>query len=449
MNGVLVVGVVLTCGLALGKLVEHLGLPRVTGYILAGVLLNPHLVHLVPPEFPGHTSVGMSIALAFITFSVGGSLYWPRMKSLGRSILLITALESEFAFLAVTLGFLVATPLVLGGSGAGMRSVFLPVSILVGALAAPTDPSATLAVVHEYRARGPVSSTVLGVTALDDAAGIVNYSLAAAVAGAAVAHRAFGLAGSVGRPALIIAGSVALGAGFGVAFDRLSRFLQRETEGALIVLVIGLLGLCFGVASYFGLDELMATMVMGATVCNVSRHRRKIFGMLERYTEELVFVFFFTVSAMQLDVGVLRSTWPLVLVFVGMRMAGKYAGARTGAALARCPQAVRRYVAGGLIPQGGIVIGLSQMIRHQEAFRPFGDVVVSVVVGAAVIHEIVGPVLSRLSLRRLSAAFVFGLPAGRRAGADSCGRRPPAAPRAVTSQVPSVATSACTMGCNS
>ncbi len=401
MESTLTFGVILVAGFLLAEALMALGFPKVTGYILAGIVLNPRLNSLIPMEVLSQSSVITNISLAFITFSVGGSLFWPQLKKLGKTIASITFFEAEFAALAVLAAFAFIGPLIVPGMGHSETKWFLPMAVLMAALGSPTDPSATLAVVHQFKAKGPVTNTILGVTALDDVAGILNYSIASAITLVLVSNQGFSVGHSIGRPLLTVVGAVGLGAAFGGLLVVVSRYvLRRDTEGALVVIIFGLLGLCFGLAKHLELDELLATMTMGVFVTNVSKRGPKIFAMLERYTEEMVFVLFFTISGMLLDVKVLVHSWPLALLFVFSRALGKYLGSVTGAHISHAPAQVKKYVFGGLLPQGGIVIGLALLMSENPNFAGFSHIILSVVLGATVLHELMGPMASKLALSR-------------------------------------------------
>jgi len=400
MESLLIIGAILFTGFVLGEIVSKIKLPKITGYLLAGILLNPGLFHIIPASFNEHTDVITNIALAFITFSVGGTLLYKKTKKLGKGIIGITFFEAEFAFLAVFLGFLAITPFFLNIANATWFAVFIPISLLLAALASPTDPSATLAVSHEYKAKGEVSSTIMGVAAFDDALGIVNYSLAITVAGVLILHQTFNVYSSLIDPLFVIFGAMLLGAVFGFIFNSITWLVKRETEGMFIVIIICFLLLCFGVAKIIGVDELLATMSMGAIVVNFNRLREKIFKILERYTEELIFVLFFTISGMHLNFSVLSTSYILILFFIIFRTIGKVSGSKLGAYLAKSPRKVKKYVAGGLIPQGGIVIGLALLIKQNNAFDQIADIIISVIIGATIIHELIGPIIAKISLKK-------------------------------------------------
>lgn len=399
LSPILVFAVILCFGFLCGEIAEKLKLPKVTGFILAGVLLNPDVSHVISPTFADHTAVITNVALSFITFSVGGTLLYSRVKRLGKQIIYITLLEAEMAFLFVALGMLPVLAFLLRIPDATWVATFIPLGLLLACLASPTDPSATLAVVHEYKAHGPVTSTVMGVAAFDDVTGILNYSIAVVVAQALSGGQGVQLSGLVVEPAFSIGGAVLLGITFGFAFNIVTMVLKRETEGALIVVVFGMLAGCFGLATILGVDELLATMSMGVVVVNYNRRREKIFKMLERYTEEMIFVLFFTLSGMHLTVSVLLSNWYLIVFFVLLRSMGKVTGAVLGATLGGASKKVRKYAVGGLIPQGGIVVGLALLLKQNPAFSEISNIVLNVIIGATVVHELIGPVLSRWAIQ--------------------------------------------------
>jgi len=397
---ILIVGIIIFTGFILGEIATKIKLPKVTGYIIAGIILNPGLFHFIPQDFVNHTSLITNISLAFITFSVGSTLQYARMKKLGKKILSITICEAEFAFLIITIGFLAITPFFIHQVGVSWVATFIPLSVLIGSLGSPTDPAATLAVAHEYKAKGEVSSTIMGVAAIDDVAGIINYSLAIAIAKIFILHQSFNVHSSLLSPLITIGGAILLGIAFGFILNLITSFLKKETEGAFIVVILALLALCFGIATLLGVDELLSTMTMGVIVVNYNPKKDKIFKILQRYTEQLIFVLFFTLSGMHLNFSLLSTYFPLVLFFIIFRAAGKVSGTMLGASISKSSKMVKKYVAGGLIPQGGIVVGLALLIKQNAAFDSISDIIISVIVGATIIHEIIGPVLSKIMLKK-------------------------------------------------
>jgi Kef-type K+ transport system membrane component KefB len=399
MEPILIIGIIVFTGFVVGELCNRIGLPKVTGYILAGIALNPELTHFIPESFVEHTSLVTNIALSFITFSVGGTLLFSKVRSLGKPIILITVFEAELAFLFVTLAFVALGPIIISTPGLTSVSFFVPLALLLGSLASPTDPSATLAVEHEYRAKGEVTSTIMGVAAFDDIFGIINYSVAGSVAGVLILSQPLGAHSAI-QPLIKISLSITGGLLFGFFLNTLTKIIDKETEGVLITVIISLLSLCYGLAEISGADGLLATMTMGIMVVNRNIKKEKIFKILERYTEELIFVLFFTISAMHLDFSVLTSNYLLIVIFIIFRSAGKFSGTILGGKISKSSPAIQKFTAGGLLPQGGIVIGLALVIKQNPSFGSISDIILNVIIGATIIHEIIGPIASKIALKK-------------------------------------------------
>lgn len=397
MNHVLNLGVLILSGYLGGELAEKIKLPKVSGYLLAGIMLNPRVFGIMPGEFIDATGILIDILLALITFSVGGTLAYKKIKALGRAIVTIALLEAQLAFVMVAVGCYFVSRLFFNFS----QEQLLAFSLLLGSLASPTDPAATIAVMHEYKSRGPVSLTIMGVAVLDDALALINFSFAVNIALAVLGGTAFS-PGDLIKPCLAVIGSIITGAVFGFLYISIARRVRarKQDEAVLIAVLISVLLICFGTAKYIEWDSLLATMAVGVTVANFSPTAQELFIMVDRYIEELVFILFFTISGMHLDFTVLLAAFTVVSAFVIFRAAGKFTGVQAAAALAGAPETVRKYAVGGLIPQGGIVIGLALVAEQYSAFAPFSRFLVSAVIGATVIHEIIGPVISKMALKK-------------------------------------------------
>jgi Kef-type K+ transport system membrane component KefB len=407
-TGLLATGLAITLGYVLGEIVRKLGLPRVTGYIIAGLILNPRISGLVTNTFVDSMGTTTDLSLAILTFAIGGTLAVGPLRELGKKILFIAVGEAQLSALLVVAGCLATLPFLLPGEGSFLTTI-APLAILLGALASPTDPSATLAVVRQYRAKGMVTFSIMASAALDDALGILNYSLGVVIALVLITHHVEGI-GTVLEPLVAIGGALGLGAASGLAFRFAPRWLRGESDGLQIALLLGLLGICYGVSSLFRLDQLLATMAMGVLVVNTSRRQERphIFHLLEESVEPIVFIVFFTVSGMLLDVGVLLRYLPVVLLFVVFRSAGKLGGAYLGAKLGRAAPAVRRYAGWGLIPQGGIVIGLALLAQQNAGLAPISHILLNVIIGATVIHELIGPLAAKLAITKSGEAEAIG-----------------------------------------
>ncbi|SFD87036.1 cation:proton antiporter [Thermophagus xiamenensis] len=398
MDVLLITGIIIFAGFLLGELAAKISLPKISGYIVAGILLNPKVFGLIPASFIEAGTPLVNVSLAVITFHIGGSLSFEKIKRDGRNYFIMTLGESILAYLSVGLLVFVTVEYLFHLFDSVYLSLAL--SVILASLAAPTDPSATLAVIGEYKAKGPVSSTVLGIAAFDDIAGIVLFTLSVAFAKILMGNSDASLIYTLGQMIVNIGLAIGMGIAFGFLLNLLSRFFKRETDGGLIVLILGVLMLCYGTSSYLRVDELLSTLAMGVTVVNYNTQNDKIFCVVERYTEELIFVIFFTLSGLHLDVSLLSGNVVLMVVFILARAIGKYLGIVSSSSMLKVSPTVKRYTAGGLLPQGGIVIGLALLVAKESEFQQLSSLIMTVVIGTAIIHELVGPVASKFSLKK-------------------------------------------------
>jgi Kef-type K+ transport system membrane component KefB len=399
MNALLIVGIILSVGFVLGQELQRLKLPKIIGYLLAGVILNPQICSFVPHDITLRTDIIQKIAIAFISFSIGGTIVFEELKKQGKSMLSITLFEAETSFFVITTGILLVVGFVPGIPKDAWFTACIPLALLLGALGSTTDPSAALAVTHEYKAKGEVTSNILGVSAFDDVLGIINYSVAIVIAKALVSHQKFSIGTAVLTPLAIITGSVILGIVMGLAFNIITRRLTKESEGLFFVLILSFLTLCWGLATFVGAEEILSIMVMGMMVANYNSSPEKIFRMLERYSEELIFLIFFVLSGMHFD---LHSSLPAVLLlafFIVFRLVGKFTGVAIGASISRASTKTKKYTAPGLIPYGGIVIGLALITQQDPVFSKIGGILVNTVVGATIINEFMGPLFVKKVLK--------------------------------------------------
>ena len=399
MNSVLIIGVILSVGFLGGEVAQRIKLPRVTGFIIAGLALNPTITHLLPEGILDHTGPITDIALSFITFAVGGVLSFVQLRTLGRTILLITIFEAGGAFVVTAAGFAILLWFIpLLGSGSWLN-FGLPFALLLGSLASPTDPSATLAVAHEYKAKGRISSTILSVAGLDDVVGLLIFTVAVTAGGILMTMSSVHPSAAVAAAAMSLGGAILAGTVFGLLLMVSLHFMDRDTEGAHVVVVLAALTLCFGVSKLLHFETLFATMIMGMVVVNFSRYRDSVFKLVERYTDELVFVLFFTISAMHLDFGLVSTAAIPVLCFVALRYIGKTTGTLIGGGMSGFSGHDSIRTSLGLIPQGGIVIGLALSLAARPEFNMLSHTLIAVVIGATIIHEISGPLLAVTAIR--------------------------------------------------
>ena len=385
-------GVLLLCGYLVGQAARHYKFPRVTGYIVAGMLLSPSLSGILGrPQSLERYAIVTDLTLAVIAFAIGGSLKFAKLKQLGKGILVINFSEALAAFIATCGLLLVFGPLL---TEAASQHDFFYVALLIGALSVATAPAAVLAIVHEYRASGPFTTTLLGVVALDDAMAIVLFAFASSLAAASGTDLSW--FHMLAKPSLMILLSLGWGALCGYLLTSLT--LVLKSQRSLLVVVLGGLLLCSGLAQQWSLSPLLSTMVVGVWAANRGRDDEGQFQALET-VEEPLFTLFFTLAGAHFDWQVFVLAGPLALLIVLARFGGKLVGAYGGACMAGASPLVRRYLGCGLLPQAGVTVGLVLMTRSGGDTQIY-QLMLNAVLGAVIINELLAPPLARYALLR-------------------------------------------------
>ncbi|TVQ39139.1 MAG: cation:proton antiporter [Spirochaetaceae bacterium] len=383
------VGGMLVLGYLLGRTVERLRLPDITGFIGAGLLMGSHVSGIVSPGVSLQLLIIAEVALGLICFTIGAELYLPKLRRVGRQVGWITAGQIGLTFAAVT-----ATMLLLG--------IPMPFALLLGAIAGTTSPAATVMIVQSLRARGTYVDYLFGTVALGDAAAIMLFSVLLAFVPAAVG---IGAAMPVAGLALSTIGtlglSVLLGIGGGIAIHVIVR--RQESGGEVLIVTLGFVLLGTAIATVLRLSPLLLTIAAGATVANISPRNTRVFRAVEPLTPP-IYALFFVIAGTKLDPSMVAH--PLLLAvgsgFVVARWIGKYTGTLLGARVKQVEEPIARYLGVSLFPQAGVALGLVLMLQLAIETAPLEvlDSVttsVNIVLFAVFVNEIVGPPLSRMA----------------------------------------------------
>lgn len=384
------VAFMLFSGFMATRLTKRLGLPDVTAYIVAGILIGPYCLHLVPPQIISGMDFLSDIALAFIAFSTGEFFKVSVLKKNGLKVLLITILE---ACLTSTLIF-VASYFVLG-----LNFAF---SIVLAALASATAPASTMMTIRQTGAKGDFVNTLLQVVALDNVVGLVEYSVAISVALASISGRDGFSLRNVLPPILVNAGVLGLGCFFGLVMKWMLT-QGRSTDNRLIISIALLSSFC-GICTLFNVSPLLGCMSMGTVYINLTEDD-KLFKQLNYFSPPILLLFFVRSGlSFQLDALFRTSTavGSVSLLLVGViyfivRILGKYAGAFWGCFLVRKPKNVRNYLGLALIPQAGVAIGLAALGARTLGGET-GSALQTIILASSVLYELIGPACAKLSL---------------------------------------------------
>ena len=391
---ILTLGLILVAGYFTGRAANFFRLPRISGYIVAGFAFSPSITGIIAPQqiddLFGLTS---EIALAFIAYCIGGSLLISRVRVLEKGILWITFTQGLGAFVCTCLAVYAAgvfLPSYISETG----NTFISVVLILGGISVATAPAATMAVIHELRAKGSLTTTLLGVVALDDAFSIIIFSGAITIASQLIP-------GSVDNSVVLqgfttIAGAIAVGFIAGLIFSYfLDPSKRPETN---LMLTLGAIFLVSGLSSNLGASPLLANMVMGFVIINKVSHADELFNQLE-ILEETIFCLFFTLAAAHFDTRVFTTSALLGIVILIGRFIGKLSGTFIGGKISKTPPEIYKYLGITLLPQAGLSLGLiflAKPIFHTEIF----DLLLSAMLVSIILNEIISPPLVKWAITK-------------------------------------------------
>ena len=370
--------------LLMGRLIRYIHLPNVTAYLLAGLIIGP-IIGILTPETVNSLSVISDLALGFIAYSIGAEFKLSYLKQIGAKPLVITCLESRLASLFVFLS--------LWAIGQPM-----PVCLTLAAIAAATAPAATLMVIRQYHADGPVCRMLLPVVAMDDATGLMLYAILSKLAislngtGASA-----GFVELVLLPILQIIESLAVGFGIGLLLSYVLRFFHSRGNRLSLTICAVMIGVGLSDARVLNLSSLLVCMMIGAAMVNVYSKSDAMLEVSDRFTPPL-FMLFFVLSGAALDFSVLVTASLVGVVYVLIRVLGKVTGATLGAIIEKCDKNIIRWLGLTLVPQAGVAIGMARLAVKD--LPEYGAIINAVVLAGTMIYELTGPLITKFALTK-------------------------------------------------
>lgn len=403
MNTMIVISIMMILGMLSTRLMKVIKLPNVTGYLIVGLLIsilfNPStsfipddvLASLGVEDVINNLGILSDVALGFIAYSIGIEFKLSHIKELGKDIVIITIFQALTTVILVDIAlFIIGTP--------------APIALCLGAIAAATAPAATLMVVRQYKARGPLVDTLLPIVAFDDAIGLMVFAISLAIAkvlnnGSEITLEAVAL-----EPLCEIVFSLIIGFIVGAILAFSMKFFK--SRASRLSLMVAAVFLCTGLSLNklnFGfaeiqLSSLLTCMMLGAAFINLRNDAPKIIEGVERWTPPL-FMIFFVISGAELDISLITSAGVIFIVYVLVRCLGKYFGAYLGALVAKSQKTTRNYLGLTLFPQAGVAIGMATIVAN-EMNGEVGDKIRTVVLCATLVYELIGPIITKIALNK-------------------------------------------------
>ena len=419
------ISIALIAGLVSNRLVKLAKLPNVTGYLIVGILLGPYLFGLFNENFTGVLTedtihalgIIVDVALGFIAFSIGSEFKLSSIKKVGKGILTITFIQAFAALIFVDLALVI---LCLCTNSLAQN---LPLILTLGAVATATAPAATLMVIKQYKAKGEVTDTLLPVVAIDDAVGLILFSLSFSIA-QVIAKQQAGIDGGTINilsiilvPILEIVLSLAVGAVLGFVLTLAMKAFKSRANRLICMIAVVFLGvaLCSLFGEWIGIElsSLLTCMMIGGIFCNLRQDALSIFDGVERWTPAL-FMLFFILSGAELNFSLI--TLPVIgicAVYLISRSLGKYLGSWFGSSISGKSQNIRKYLGLTLLPQAGVAIGMARSASNSfktlaldasfigaEYLNSMAGTITAVVLCATLVYELVGPLITKIALTK-------------------------------------------------
>lgn len=383
---ILTIAIMLFIAFLVTRITKRFSLPNVTAYILAGILIGPHVLNLIPESVIGGMEFLTDLALALIAFGVGRYLKLSALRENSAQTVIITLFESLLAGAVITLSmyFIFRIP--------------LPLALMLGAIASATAPASTIMTIRQYGAKGPFVNMILQVVALDDAVALVAFSVVAAVIQATIGGGTIEAAVII-LPILLNLAAILLGVAFGFLLNRMIN--DKRTADNRLLLSIATISALAGFCAAFGVSPLLACMALGTAYINISGNT-ELFDQVNDFAP-VILTMFFVLSGMRLNVPALKTAGIVGVGYFFIRILAKYAGAYLGAAASGASRQIKKYLGLALIPQAGVSIGLA-ILGQRLLPAEMGSMLSTIILSSAVLYEMVGPASGKLALH-LSGAI--------------------------------------------
>ncbi len=403
---VLWVGIALAIGLLMTKLMKKIHFPNVTGFLIAGILLGPWVLGLIDQTtFNGiveRVSWISEIALGFIAFSIGGSFKVSALKKVGKKATIISVLEALGGAVVVIAGLLLGYFLGLKDFG-----LTIPMILILGAIACATAPAATLLVINQYKAHGPVTETLIPVVAFDDVVALISFSVLFAVAKSMQIGGDFNAVEAILIPCLQIVISLVLGAILGFIISFATRWFRSRTNRLILCILAVLIGVALSQLDFgnlwnlgvsFKLSSLLCVMAIGGIYVNFAKGISVTGEFLDKFTAP-IFMLFFIISGAKLNFSIFSSS-PIVFAFAGIyivaRVVGKWSGAALGGKVTKAEPVVQKYLGFTLVPQAGVALGLATSASTYSETE--GPLILTIIILCTIIYELTGPLITKWAL---------------------------------------------------
>jgi Kef-type K+ transport system membrane component KefB len=374
------VALLLISGILLGRLTKLIKLPNVTGYLIAGLLLGPSVLHIISIDMVNNMNIISDIALGFIAFSIGSEFNLKYFKKVGIAPILIATAESFGAIVLVT-----GTLILLGFD--------VKLSIMLGAIAAATAPAQTIAVINQYKAKGSLTSMLISVVAIDDATALIGFGFATTIVKMMNSSENFNLLLSILTPLYEIVISLILGAAISILMKLMFRWFRKPSNR--ICIIISFILFTYWASAALGGSPLLACMSLGGVLVNIFSDMDSVVSVTEAFNPPILMLFF-VVSGAGFQISALQGIGVIGIIYVVVRVAGKWLGAWFGGKLSKQEKKICRYLGPALMPQAGVALGL--VAAAGQLVPDYAPQIRVIILCSTFIYSIIGPITAKTAL---------------------------------------------------
>lgn len=387
------IGIIFVLGSIVGWISPKLGVPRVVGYLLLGLLIGPELLGIIPANFVQDSHLIIDISLSIIAVLVGATLKFSSLEGHKKEVFYITVYQAVGTFIIVAVGFVV-----FGDIFSFETTQVLLIALLLAGIATATAPATPLAIVHELGAKGIFTSTFLAIVALDDVISLMMFTFALTIGTSLIASQSFEWVNILHALIILFFSSL-----LGVIAGLINTLLERIFINSKMMETIATLGLIFLVYStseFYEFEPLLSAMIMGIVMVNTSQHFDLIQEEIDKHLANIIFMLFFILSSMHLNLEALVTIPIIIILYTLLRLAGKVIGSYLGAVVSGSSKTIKRYMGIALFPQAGVAIGLALSIQNHPQLDSIAPIILNIIIATTFIHEMLGPFMTKYALEK-------------------------------------------------
>jgi Kef-type K+ transport system membrane component KefB len=389
------VGLILVIGSFMKSISQKAKILNVVGYLILGLIIGPEVLNIIPQHFIDDSHVITDLSLSLISVLVGANLKYNVIKEVWRQIAIISIFEAIFTFLFISSSFYVLFDFLDFGFSNEYRLI---IAVLFGGLSSATAPATILAIIHELKVKGKFSSFLLGVVAMDNAISLIFFSFIV-----------------IFTSTIILSGSCSYGSFFimipiiiltilvGIAGAVMSEIIDRifkDNSSIKTTSTLGMIFLVYSLSEHWGLEPLLASLVMGVVMSNLSNEFYLVKKEFDYHLKDIIFLLFFTISSMHLNISFLLAMPLVIILYISFRILGKVVGVWSGAKISGASRDVQNYLGLALFPQAGIAIGLALSLQDETGFETIAPIILNVIIATTMVHEFIGPLLTKYVLKK-------------------------------------------------